>query len=270
MQDAFRDSSDERADGRAVAIADTIALATGRRDPALVGYGPDPVGEGSQLAVTLRQYAFMILKRRWLILGICLAIAILGTVFTLLKTPLYASTVRLQIEREPMKIVEGGATTPTETAATDFLRTQYELLKSRSMAERVVASLHLFEEDSFLKPRDASALALIRSSLSSPRNAAPLEARQSQAERIVIANLTVQPVPGSRLVDLTFMDPDPARAQQIANGYADAYIASSIDKRFQANAYAKAFLEDQIKQLKIRLEESRETAHRLLREGEDY
>ena len=38
--------------------------------------------------------------------------------------------------------------------------------------------------------------------------------------------------------------------------YADAFIASTIDKRFQANAYAKTFLEDQIKQLKLRLEES--------------
>ena len=37
--------------------------------------------------------------------------------------------------------------------------------------------------------------------------------------------------------------------------YADAFIASTIDKRFQANAYAKTFLEDQIKQLKLRLEE---------------
>ena len=35
-----------------------------------------------------------------------------------------------------------------------------------------------------------------------------------------------------------------------------AYIASTVDKRFQANSYAKTFLEDQINQLKIRLEES--------------
>ena len=68
--------------------------------------------------------------------------------------------------------------------------------------------------------------------------------------------MTVMPVPGSRLVDVSYIDPSPARAQQIANGYADAYIASNLDKRFEANSYAKTFLEDQVKQLKIRLEES--------------
>ena len=46
------------------------------------------------------------------------------------------------------------------------------------------------------------------------------------------------------------------RAQRIANAYADAYVASNLDKRFEANSYAKIFLEDQSKQLKLRLEES--------------
>ena len=42
----------------------------------------------------------------------------------------------------------------------------------------------------------------------------------------------------------------------IANAYADAFVATNIDKRFQANASAKTFLEDKIQQLKLRLEES--------------
>ena len=58
------------------------------------------------------------------------------------------------------------------------------------------------------------------------------------------------------MVDITYTDPVPARAQRIATAYADAVIAANLDKRFQANAYAKTFLEDQIKQLKLRLEES--------------
>ena len=66
----------------------------------------------------------------------------------------------------------------------------------------------------------------------------------------------MQPVAKSRLVDISYSDSDPQRAQQIANAYADAYIASNIDKRFQANESAKIFLEDKIKQLKERLAES--------------
>ena len=58
------------------------------------------------------------------------------------------------------------------------------------------------------------------------------------------------------LVDLSYSDTSPERAQRIANGYADAFMASNLDKRFQANASAKTFLEDKIQQLKLRLEDS--------------
>jgi uncharacterized protein involved in exopolysaccharide biosynthesis len=60
---------------------------------------------------------------------------------------------------------------------------------------------------------------------------------------------------GSRLV-VSYSDPDPARAQRIAAAYGQAFIASNIDKRFEANSYAKVFLEDQLQQLKLRLERS--------------
>ena len=66
----------------------------------------------------------------------------------------------------------------------------------------------------------------------------------------------MRPVPDSRLVDIMYTDTDPERAQRIANAYADAFVASNIDKRFQANEAAKVFLEDKIKQLKLRVEES--------------
>ena len=66
----------------------------------------------------------------------------------------------------------------------------------------------------------------------------------------------MRPVPGSRLVDISYSDPNPSRAQRIATAYANAFIASNLDKRFEANAYAKTFLEDQLKQLKLLLEES--------------
>ena len=55
---------------------------------------------------------------------------------------------------------------------------------------------------------------------------------------------------------MSYSDPAPARAQKIATALADAFIASNLDKRFEANAYAKTFLEDQLKQLKLRLQDS--------------
>ena len=96
---------------------------------------------------------------------------------------------------------------------------------------------------------------------SGPADDKPVDAAAMErwAAGIILGSHGVRPVPGSRLVDVTYTDPDPRRAQRIANAYADAYIASNLDKRFQANAYAKTFLEDQIQQMKLRLEESEKT-----------
>ncbi len=258
MKSAFEnDGVESRDDGRALIKAETTAVGQNGRDPyAPLGLGSASLAEGNDLAVTLRQYLYMVLKRRWLILGIALAFFVLGGVRVLLQTPLYSATVRIQIEREPAKIVEQGMTSQTEAGSSDFLRTQYELLKSQSMAERVVSALHLYDDETFFKPRDVSALGVLMGALSSSKKELPSPAaRDGWAAGIVHANMTVTPVPGSRLVDVSYIDPSPARAQQVANGYAEAYIASNLDKRFDANSYAKTFLEDQVQQLKIRLEE---------------
>lgn len=200
-------------------------------------------------------------KRKWLILSVTVAALALGIVNTLMITPLYTSTVRLQIDRNVTKVIEGGSTTPVEAMDADFLRTQYELLQSRAMAERVAASLRLGEDTEFFRPRQFSPLAFASSLLQGtaqkseatvPDPAASLRA----AAGIVLGSRAVRPLTGSRLVDISYSDPSPTRAQAIAAAYADAFIASNLDKRFQANSYAKTFLEDQIKQLKLRLEAS--------------
>jgi uncharacterized protein involved in exopolysaccharide biosynthesis len=171
-----------------------------------------------------------------------------------MKTPLYSSTARIQIDREPGKIIEGGSTSPSEEGGTEFLRTQYEILKSRAMAERVISALRIYEDGDFLKARDVSPLSLLTGS--SKGQGLSSSELQDRAVMKVMLNVSIAPVLQSRLVDLTYLDPNPARAQKVANAYAEAYVASTVDKRFQANSYAKTFLEDQIKQLQIRLESS--------------
>ena len=230
--------------------------------PALYGLDPSlqlEAGEqeGKDLAVTIRQYLHMVLKRKWLILSLSLAFVVLGGIHAALKTPLYLASARIQIDREPMKVIEGGSVT-SEAGGSDFMRTQYELLKSRAMAERVVSKLRLYEDAQLFKPREVTLLSMIRTMLAGPGNAEtpPTSALQDWASSIVMSSVTVSPVPGSRLVDIVFADTNPIRAEQIANAYADVFVESTLDKRFQANSYAKTFLEDQINQLKIRLEES--------------
>lgn len=257
MDSASQDGAPERhAQGRRLVSVQRGTPVVARDPYAAPGYGPPE--RGDELAQSLGWIYRIIVKRRWLIAGVTLLALAVGTTATLLRTPLYISTVRIQIDREPAKIVEGGSTMPSESGTGDFLKTQYELLKSLAMAERVVSTVQLHNDQDFIKPRGVSLVGYLRDLVtgrSAGRELTPSE-REAIAVDIVSSTVVIRPVPGSRLVDIAYSDPKPVRAQRIANAYAEAFIASNIDKRFQSSAYAKSFLEDQIKQLKLRLEDS--------------
>ncbi len=257
MNDAPKDSGQGYPEaGRSIML--TAGSSVG---PVGNSYGPIDLGlsetEENVLAVSIRQYLHIVIKHRWIIVSCVLAATALGAVKALITTPLYSSTVRIQIDREPSKLLEQGSAAPQEEGGQDFLKTQFELLKSLGMAERVASQLRLNEDQEFVR-EGTSLTGLIRGLLSTssePKTPSPTDL-QDKAIAIISANVEIKPVPGSRLVDVTYFDPNPAEAQRIAKAYAEAYVASTLDKRFQANAYAKTFLEDQIKQLKLRLEDS--------------
>lgn len=224
--------------------------------------------EGTDLAGAIRRFIGVALKWRKLILATAGAFAALGAVYCFLATPLYSATVRIQIDREAGKIVEGGVTSPTEIGGLEFQKTQHELLRSRAMSERVVAAMGLDQNPDFVSSKPSLIGALLGlfsfgSSSDSESAADAQDAKDAADMRRAVGrvrnDVVVKPLAGSRLVDITYTDANRTRAAAIANAYADAYVASNLDRRFEANSYAKVFLEDQLKQLKIRLEESEKT-----------
>lgn len=268
MQDTVADNERQQPGGRNVPVpaADPRALPLVRDSYGAGSYGTsDFREEGSDLAATIRRFIGIALKWHRLILGVAGVFLVMGAIYAFLSTPLYTANVRIQIDREPGKIVEGGISSPMETGGVEFQRTQHELLRSRGMSERVVAASGLDQDPEFLKPTPSLMGRLFGlfsfRSASTPTEQDELDERQQQANRmraagLVSSGIRINPVTGSRLVDISYTGPSAQRAAQVANAYADAYIAANLDRRFEANSYAKVFLEDQLKQLKLRLEES--------------
>ena len=86
------------------------------------------------------------------------------------------------------------------------------------------------------------------------RLAEALAARRRAAVSIIRGNLSVSPVRGSRLVAIGYDNPNPVVAARIANGFAENFIQSNLDRKFQSSSYAREFLEERIVQTKGRLE----------------
>src|SRR5262245_29174664 len=232
------------------ALVPTGANTPAVRDPyGPLGY-PMGVGEAPAEPTTLRLLleCWRILnKRKWLIIGVAATFLIIGAVRTLMQTPLYTAGVRLQIDSSVAKVVTSGDVTP-ERYSYDYLPTQYQLLRSRTIAERVASALKLGRDEDFFKPRSFSLLRWVSGLFASAPSSKKSDEKvlEKIAAGMIVGNIAVQPVTGSRLVDVYYSDPVPARAQRIANAYAEAFIDSNLDKRFQANASAKIFLEDKI------------------------
>ena len=137
-----------------------------------------------------------------------------------------------------------------------FYQTQYELLKSRSLAERVVEQLNLAQRPDFQGgSRNRSVLGFGVEADAQEASTDPREVRSGLAARL-IGSLTVEPVRNSKLVNVHYDSPAPPLAAQIVRALAESFILMSLERRFEAASYAKNFLEQRLTQIKAKLEDS--------------
>lgn len=201
-----------------------------------------------------------LLKYRWLILSMIGSALITAIAITFLMTPIYRATSSIQIDRETVNVADvKDLQSDRDSTSTDFYQTKYELLASRSLAERVVNSLGLAENTQYSTQSKTLLSALTGLLLSGSEETQPqlgLEERTRLAVNALVQNVTITPVRGSRIVKIGFDHTLPSVAQKISNGYADAFIADNLDRRYDATSYARKFLEERLQQLKVKLEES--------------
>jgi polysaccharide biosynthesis transport protein len=207
------------------------------------------------------KYLRIAVKHRWLIVGTTLTALILAAVITLLMTPVYRSTASIQIDREAMNVTGNDGLQPQEgNSGQEFYQTQYELLASRSLAERVVATLNLSGEPGFSTDASPSLIgtikALVLGEKPAVENSVSIENQTSRVVDRLLKSLSVAPIRGSRVVKVNIDHTNPELAQKVANGYAEVFIADNLDRRYDASSYARKFLEERIQQLKVRLEDS--------------
>lgn len=251
-----------------LALRQSYQLQTG-----LVRPEEEQLGDDS---LTLTDIGRIILKHKWTLLTVIALACAVAAIRTFLSTPIYRSTVILQIERATPQVVRFEKDPDQERGNSDdvSMRTQQELLKSRSLAERVIDELRLDQsvpsgaiaavkpapdgtsgtEDHRTDYLDRLINGYRKMTHPSVKNAEVL-GREAVINKF-INSLTVEPVRASRLVKVHVDNTDPALAARIANSTVQSFIAMGMERRLEASSYAKSFLEDQIKQMKAKLEES--------------
>lgn len=225
-------------------------------DPEYVSnrHDADPSARDEAPFFNLSTYWNLVRKHRFLILGIVLSTLALGIALTLLMRPIYTAQATVQIDREAARVFASeSGTAPQESLiqGEEFFQTQYGLLRSRSLAERVIDSLGLAASDEALATIGA------RAPVDTATSAAGRAAQRREAALTALQeNLGVSPVRGSRLVNIGFSSPSPQVSARVANSFAENYIQSNLDRKFESSAYAREFLEARINETRTRLEEA--------------
>lgn len=195
-------------------------------------------------------------RNRLVLLVAIAACLLLSIVYLILATPVYQAEASVKIEEQSTRILK---TDDSEAArnpidAERFLQTQLDIIRSRSVALAVARDQHLFNNPRFLTAMRAP-LELKPSPILTPR-----QAEEERVLAILRENMSVSLPPDSRVAIISFRSPDPKLAAQLADSFAESYIRTDLQRRYDASAYARQFITKQLADAKQQLERSERAA----------
>ncbi len=208
-----------------------------QRLPALIEMeriAPPPFeGEPEDAKIPLSQYLWILKRYRWRISGFIAAAMIVTLVVSERLTPIYESTVTVDIDRQtPPGVVGQDALRGAQGDTDQFLATQIKLVQSDSVLRPVDQRFKLRE----LEQQD-----------NSPR---------AQDAPVGLKRLKVTRPPNTYLLLISYRSADPQLAADAANAIAQSYLEHTYNIRLRSSASLSEFMEKQLDELKAKMERS--------------
>jgi uncharacterized protein involved in exopolysaccharide biosynthesis len=179
----------------------------------------------------LKDYYRILRKHRYLVAGLFLVTVFSVAVWSFVQTPIYQASATVLIEPEPPKVLNIQEVTPIGAPTQDYYRTQYELMTSRPIVEKVIAGLNL-------------------------KTRIPALERAPDPVRSMQAAISVEPRRNTRLVAVKFEHADPALAAEVTNALARQYVKHNLDIKLRGAQEAMTWLNEQMTSLRAKVQES--------------
>lgn len=209
---------------------------------------PDPVPHQAA-ELNIAEYLGMV-RRHWKLVVLAGLIALVAAGVHYAITPKqYMASATILIERRNLTPVGGSANPWFENFWNlEFYPTQYELLQSRGLAERVVRSMDLMSDPAFNPGASAEKGA-------GATTAEEDEATLGQLALQLKGGLSVDPVRNTQLVLLSYRSSSPEFAAKAVNAFAESFIDMGVEDRYASAGKASTFLSSQIETLKQEITE---------------
>jgi len=224
--------------------------------------------------IDLRHYFNVINKYKWQVIMMATMVAILAAVITLNMTPIYRATASLLIEAEQAKAVSFEEIVGLDSNRKEYYLTQFEILKSREIAQSVIEKLQLKDHLDFI--HQESLLDSLKKSLPFMPQKDNSSLTQEERDEFALESLidtfadrlTISPIRKTQLVNISYESSDSKMAALVANTVGETYIEQNLNAKMGLNKKASGWLNNRLTDLQARLNESEEKLQ-LYREQEN-
>ncbi len=226
-------------------------------------------------------------RRRRLLLRPVVLLLLLAACYCTLATRRYKATGQIQIQKEATgqfgleNGVMGRDDNGISSDSLDYnitLQTAAGILQSEALALKVIEDLGLESTHDYFptRPRASAGARLGRvlgalafwhkplEPLSVPLDRAPN--RRYKALKIFAGHLKVEPVTGTRLIDVSYSDPDPERSAAVVNRLIAEVQEFTFQQRFTATLQGSSWLSGQLTDLKRQMQQLQNKAIALQRD----
>lgn len=231
----------------------------------------------SQQKVHLRDYLWVVRKRAWTLIAVLVILVTTVTIKTFNTRPMYGANARLLIEKEELNIVSFKEVLAVNPTAEDYYRNQLEVLKSRSLAKRVIDKLDLKNNPEFAPPKGNGKFEVMASlvfwfkRLSPPNGLSSRSSKDKGTETAADASavdvnsklidnllnrLTATIVKDTGVINVSFSGYYPETVTHITNAIVEQYLQQDLERRFSASQEALKWLDGRLKVVKDALNES--------------
>lgn len=218
--------------------------------------------EGEPTQPDFVRYLRTVNRYKWGILMVVIAVGMLAAMYASSLRPIYRSSATVMIEMGKPKVVSNADLYESFYGTTrDYFLTQFEIIKSRELAERLVRVMQLTKHPEYAprpgeKPWYAQWVPEQFRRKAAPAKAPSEQEMVDSVTSQVMGGISLQPVRNTQVVKLSFDSHDPVLAERVPNTLAMIYIIQDLEARGDTTRRSMSFLREQALELKQKLEES--------------
>jgi succinoglycan biosynthesis transport protein ExoP len=242
--------------------------------------------------IDLAHYWLVVRRHFKKIIALCIVATLISILVVLSLTPKFSATSTLLIEANESKVLSIEEVYGLAGNNSEYFLTQFEILKSRDMARRVVERLNLLNTSEFNpyhidNKKSFSLEVIINEKMGELANIVVnqlaywvdseiindfisskgwdvSEVEQPPTEKEILAKtidefwavVSIAPVRKTQLVKISVESSDPLLASTAANAIANAYIESQLEAKVGLTQQAAGWLSERLGGLKIKLNQS--------------